>query len=283
MSIVQPDFSKLNEIDEQLLLAKLEAARAAIAHSGEKGRTLEGEVSALLRSFLPSEYGLSTGFVAYHGKGRVKLSSQLDVIIYDALRSGPIVRLATCDVFPLEAVYGYIEVKATIQSTSDDAEEYADNSIEKCLLQNKEIRSMEIRKYWTPGERSTLSRLRADKWMQIRSYVFAFEPQGEVAKDPEAFAKRMSNFGKRLGQPTHMHGVFIAGQGFYRHYPVAPEDPKEKENLYRVDYTTEQPFAYFKWSLIHALSRFPRYPEHWTPAIEKYYEERGKWKNCYPE
>jgi uncharacterized protein DUF6602 len=115
-----PNFSDLNAIEERLLLAKLEAVRAAIVHAGEKGRALENGVQTLLRSILPAEYGLSTGFVVYHTPEGPRLSSQLDIIIYDALRSSPIVSLETCDVFPLEAVHGYVEVKATLRSSSDE-------------------------------------------------------------------------------------------------------------------------------------------------------------------
>jgi len=44
-----------------------------------------------------------------------RLSSQLDIIIYDALRSGPIVSLETCDVFPwsrlrIRRSEGYIKI-----------------------------------------------------------------------------------------------------------------------------------------------------------------------------
>lgn len=61
-----PQFSELNAIEEKLLLAKLGAVRAAIAHAGEKGRALENGVRTFLRSILPAEYGLSNGFVVFH-------------------------------------------------------------------------------------------------------------------------------------------------------------------------------------------------------------------------
>ena len=102
-----PQFGDLNKIEEELLVAKLQAARKAIVHAGEKGRTLEHTVRSLLRAILPAEYGLSTGFVVFNSAEGPQLSSQLDIIIYDSIRSGPIITLETCDVFPLEAVYGW--------------------------------------------------------------------------------------------------------------------------------------------------------------------------------
>ena len=59
MSRSTPEFSDLSKIEEELLVAKLHAARKAISHAGEKGRALESEVLNLIRSFLPIEYGLS--------------------------------------------------------------------------------------------------------------------------------------------------------------------------------------------------------------------------------
>ena len=139
---MQPDFDALAEIDETLMQAKLGAVRAATAHPGEKGRELELHVRTLLRDFLPAEYKLTTGFVAWRpsGEQEIKLSSQLDIIIYDA-SLGPIIRFDAFDVVPLEAVYGYVEVKATISTGSLRAK----NSLAACLKANEAIRCMKTR------------------------------------------------------------------------------------------------------------------------------------------
>jgi hypothetical protein len=85
----------LLRLDERALNARLDAVRAVISHGGEKGRALEHQVMDLLRSMLPSEYGLTTGFIAHLANdGRPRLTPQLDIIVYDALRSGPLARLA---------------------------------------------------------------------------------------------------------------------------------------------------------------------------------------------
>ena len=278
-----PDFLALSKIEEDLLVSKLDAARMAISHAGEKGRSLEAEVMTLLRSFLPEEYGLTTGFVVYHTHNGPSLSPQLDVIIYDPIRSGPIARLATCDVLPLEAVYGYVEVKASLQSTSDSAKEFADNSIEMCIKKNQQVRDMTERRFWKPAEGSPVqAELVTTQWMSIRSYVFAFEAEGVVAKNPDLFAQRIADVSARFGPPVHLHGVFVAGHGYYttRAIDVSKASP---EDWYHTEYTTEQPLAAFKWSLIHGLARFPRFPGHWTPAVDKYHEDETTWKSRAPQ
>lgn len=216
MNDYHPNFLALSKIEEDLLVSRLDAVRKAISHSGEKGRSLEAEVTNLLRSFLPIEYALTTGFVVYHAQNGPSLSPQLDIIIYDPVRSGPLARLATCDVLPLEAVYGYVEVKAALQSTSDSAEKFADNSIEMCIKKNQQVRAMTERRFWKPTEGSPVqAELVRIPWMSIRSYVFAFEADGAVARHPDLFAQRIADVSARLGPPVHLHGVFVAGQGYY--------------------------------------------------------------------
>ncbi|SUS05698.1 conserved hypothetical protein [uncultured Defluviicoccus sp.] len=278
-----PQFAEFNRIEEDLLLAKLNAARSAIVHAGEKGRALEHEVRTLLRSFLPMEYGLSTGFVVFHTHSGPRLSSQLDIVIYDAVRSGPIIRLETCDVFPLEAVYGYVEVKATLQSSSDDADEWAENSVERCLEKNRVLRAMNERRFWAPLSGSRIETgLFTHEWMGLRSYVFAFEPVGAVARSLPALAQRMSNISKRLGPPTHVHGLLVANHGFLYTRPVDTRHAS-KADYYHVKYSADHPLSSFKTFLLQGLTTFPRPQLGWTPGIDQYFEKELKWDIRAPE
>jgi hypothetical protein len=279
----RPDILALSTIEEQLLLSRLDALRQTITHAGEKGRSLEGQTISLLRTFLPAEYGLSTGFVMFHGSDGPQLSSQLDIIIYDALRTGPIVRLTTCDVFPLEAVYGYIEVKASLQSTSDDAAAWPDNSLEKCIDNNRILRSMTDRRFWTPraGTSTGAEIIRTTDWPALRSYIFTFSADGATARNPKRFAQRLANYSARLGHPVHLHGVLIPGNAFYFTRPIDMLTAKA-EHAHHVQYTTDHPLAAFKWRLLHELARFPRFGKNWTPAIDQYVIKTS-WDTCAPQ
>lgn len=282
-----PQFAELSRIEENLLQAKLDSVRASITHAGEKGRALENGVLSLLRSMLPAEYGLSTGFVVFHTDHGPRLSSQLDIIIYDAIRSGPLISLETCDVFPLEAVYGYVEVKATLASSSDEAENLGDNSIEKCLTKSHELRCMKDRWYWMPILDSPVKAGRVpsewiEGWPAIRSYVFAFEASDGVTKDLGRLAQRIANYSRKLGSPVHLHGVFIVNHGFLYTIPVdgkiAPPD-----DYFHVRYTHDHPLLAFKTSLLLALARYPRTPQEWTPAVQQYFQYEPKWEVRKPE
>lgn len=116
------DLNELFRAQESLLRAKLGAARAGLSsHLGELGANLEVVTRTFLRSFLPHEYGLGRGFVIWRDKdsARPSVSSQLDIIIYDAVRGGPIADLETSQVYAMEHVYGYVEVKTVFTDHLD--------------------------------------------------------------------------------------------------------------------------------------------------------------------
>jgi hypothetical protein len=281
MALPSPDFGQFTAIEEKILSNKLDAIRAVLTHAGEKGRSVEGEVIAWLRNFVPAEYGLSTGFVVFHSPTGPKLSSQLDIIIYDAIRCGPVAHFEACDVFPLEAVYGYIEVKASLRST--DGVSPASNSIEKCILDNKVLRGMDGRRFWGSklGSVTDAELTEAVDWPAIRSYVLALSPEGAVAADPPRFAQQIATYSARIGNPVHLHGVLIAGSAFYITRPIDSQIAKP-EDYHHVEYTVEHHLAAFKWRLLHDLARFPRFPETYTPALDQY-GPVPNWKRCAPE
>ena len=276
------DYSKFTSIEKDVLTARLKSIRAVLQHAGEKGRVLEHEVASLIRVFLPNEYGLSTGFIAYHGNDGPNLSSQLDILIYDAVRGNPLINLGTCVVIPIEFVYAYIEVKATLKSSSDSAKKYADNSIERCIQKSKEIRSIIKRKFRIPVQGSTTKVQLIEKdCLPIRSYVFTFQAEGSVAKDPRAMAERLANFLKQTGNPAHLHGVFLADGAYFETVPVdsAKAGPSD---YFHIRYTTDNTLGMFKTSLISALTRFTRIPENWVPALDQYQGSVGNWEEIAP-
>jgi len=274
-----PNFLELSRAEESVLIARLQQTRAVLKHPGEKGKNLEGEVAGLLKTFLPSEYGISSGFIVYEESSEIRLSKQLDIIIYDAIRSGPIAKLTTCDVFPLEAVYAYVEVKSTITSTGDSAKEIAHNSIEKCIEDNLTLRRLQNRRFFTPSD----SPVKADEvgkpdFMPIRGYVFAFGAEGHVASQPETLAKRISEASRKAGKTAHLHGLFVLDLAYFETIPINEKVAKDSD-YQNVRYTVQHSLAAFRWQLFHSLSRFPRVPTSWAVNLERYNPARIDWKN----
>lgn len=275
-----PDFAALSHVEERLLAARLEAIRKSISHAGEKGRALEMQVRRILRDMLPPEYGLTTGFVVWNSPEGPSLSSQLDIIIYDAIRYSPLIHLESCDVLPLEAVYGYVEVKATIRSSSDDAKEPAEDSIEACIRKNAAIRKMRNRTYRVTLAGSPVSVERQQiNWLALRGYVVAFEPVGSVATNVDALASRMAEVLKR--ETAHLHGLLVPSHGFFYTRPVDPRTAAEDDHAHVV-YTAEHALLAFKTVLLQGLATFARPPEDWSPALETYFGSVVQWQEKTP-
>jgi len=274
------DFASLSKIDEDLLAARLNAVRLSISHAGEKGRALEHDVRTLLRDLLPAEYGLTSGFVASLRSGNPVLSQQLDIIIYDAIRHSPLIHLESWDVLPLEAVYGYVEVKASLCSTSDTAKSLAGNSIEECIRRNSVIREMRARFFRIPMGSPALPIIRQQRWLALRSYVVAFEATGATVKDANKFARRIAQVLKQQGD-AHIHGVLIPNHGFFYTIPV-DVNVASKDERFHVRYTTDHPLLAFKSTLLEGLATFQRPPDSWEPAIDLYFAHERQWQEQIP-
>lgn len=270
-----PDFKEFARVEEKALIAKLAAIRSSISHAGEKGRSLEIEVIKLLREFLPAAYGLSTGFVVWMSPLGPKLSQQLDIIIYDAVQYAPIVSLGSSDVFPLEAVYGYVEVKSTLRSS--EAKKLPLDSVEMCIEQNKAIREMKNRRYIRPVGGSPI-RFEAQNtdWLSIRSFIFAFEASGPVANDRESMAAAMRKKLMKVGNPAHIHGLYLGGVGYFATRAVDSSVAKPSD-YFHIIHTQAHPLLAFKTALLKALRSFPQPHRDWTPAIDNYYELVSDW------
>ena len=280
---MKPGFSKISDLQERALHDQLSAARELISHPAEKGRSLEGEVAGVLRELLPSEYGIGTGFIVSHGEGGPELSSQIDVIIFDAVRGGPLGRLAACEVYPIESVYGYVEVKASLSLSGKDSADPPYNSIHRCMSQNHQLRKLRTRQFWDTsygGSPIQTQLISAENWLSIRAFVFAFEADGSAAQDPQQLAQAMSNSARK--HDAHLHGVLVLDQSYCTTVPVNPQtaDPND---FHHVSFTTEHPFAAFKLHLLKALATFQRPPAYWVPALETYFDLPASWKRVSPD
>jgi hypothetical protein len=283
---------KYTAADESVLRAKLEAVRAAIDHPAEKGRSVEENVRQFIRGLLPNEYGVSSGFIAYHEnscqeesvlcdtedkityrytydvkKDKIAISPQLDIIIYDALRFGPVAQIGTCQVLPAESVYAYIEVKSTVNGKK---EKDRTSDLEKMLVQSQKVRDIRIRQYHAslPGThtRTVLVVKPIPDVVQIRAFGFALEGTGHASN-----ASELCNHLKKINA-THsgfFSGFYVYGVGFIRTHHAENSNDPEKGEFEIVD--EHSPLTEFRNSLYASLYRFPRPPQEWVPAIDRYF------------
>ena len=277
---MKPNFSKVSQRQEKALLDQLFAARDLITHGPEKGRSLEGEVAAVVRAMLPAEYGVGTGFVAYHGDDGPKLSSQLDIVIFDAAKGGPLARLATCEVYPIESVFAYIEVKATLRVAGRHVAKPGAGTLQSCMHQNNILRTIKTRMYWSPMSGSPMmDTLLSYETLSMRGFVFAFEAKGDVAKDSDQLAQKMSDAAQKYD--AHLHGVLILDQ-VYLTTRAIDVNTAQPADYYHVSYTMQNAFAAFRLHLLRALGTFSRPPDGLIPAIDTYYDQDRSWKKAAP-
>jgi hypothetical protein len=292
----KPDFHDFASAEEDLLRSKLNSIKTSLSHPGEKAESAGIEMRQLIRDLLPSEYGVGTGFIAYHAnesieekqivdkgatsyrytyhadRDSITLSAQLDIVIYDALKSGPIIRLGTCEVFPLEGVYGYIEVRSSIGKRKDKQGKTAMQGI---FEKSNALQSLRTRLYWRPLK-GTYNRAVAFPFplrecIPIRSYVFILDGEALGSKK-EIHEIIQADFQNYCGSEAFVHGVYVNGKGFYR--SIASEESMTKAKC-TISLLNGAPLSEFKKALYIDLSRFQRAPDGCTIAVDKYFDQTG--------
>jgi hypothetical protein len=105
------DTKKLFQRISQRMRADFNAS-AEIGHSGSKGTVREHFLCDFLRERLPQRYGIGSGEIA--ARTRNTLSRQCDVIVYDKLNGVVLYSSDNMQVYPVDCVYGIIEVKSAL-------------------------------------------------------------------------------------------------------------------------------------------------------------------------
>jgi hypothetical protein len=103
------DLKELLRLTEEELLARFRAA-GYVEHLGDRGENREEILRNFLDKNLPRRYGIGKGAVVT--KEGVQ-SHSADIVVYDAIEC-PILYAERTQVFPIEGVYGLIEVKSRL-------------------------------------------------------------------------------------------------------------------------------------------------------------------------
>ena len=111
------DLNKLFEGSLRRLRVEADFFSRLTEHSPELGRLNETHLERLLRDYLPPKFGIGTGFIACGGPAPTQ-SPQCDIIVYDALNNAPLYKSEAWSIFPIEMVYGVIEVKTKLTTTA---------------------------------------------------------------------------------------------------------------------------------------------------------------------
>jgi hypothetical protein len=131
MSEATFDLEKLMEGTISQLRLEADYFSTLTTHNPEKGRLNETHLVKMLRRYLPPKFGIGTGFIMAGGE-RIIQSSQCDIIIFDAVNNAPFYFSDAWQIYPIEMVYGVIEVKTKINKSE----------IKKTLRKCAELREM---------------------------------------------------------------------------------------------------------------------------------------------
>jgi hypothetical protein len=193
----------------QVLRTEAEHFSRLTDHKPEHGRLNEGHLVKLLRGYLPSKVGIGTGFIV-NGGDDYRQSPQCDIILYDAINNAPLYASEAWSIYPIEMVYGVIEVKTKLDAST------LKSAFTKCA----EIRSMAKagggkgnQAYLIAGARSP--HYRTD--LAPRFFVFGYDGW----KNKSGLAKSFKG-ATRTSETAHIHGICSLREGgsfFMQHIP----------------------------------------------------------------
>ena len=155
---IQSSFEQLFAGHKQILETEADYFSTLTKHPGEKGWLNESHLTKLIARYLPKKFGIGTGFVVSSKSFQEKRGKQLDLIIYDALNNSPLYQSESFGIFPVEMVYGYIEVKTTLRP----------DNLGDAFEANREVRALQNDKHYLGGHVNKLA---------PRFYIFAYKSE----------------------------------------------------------------------------------------------------------
>jgi hypothetical protein len=179
-------------------------AKRLVSHRAEKGRVVESVVKSALRTILPGRFSLGTGF-AITASG--KCSSQLDIVIYDQLANAPITLEGGTGLFPIECIYGFVEVKSVLDREAIGAAAKAIGAVRRFATEKRYIA------YGSVDDGRGNATVAASEFQDVlppRSFIFAINSSyGDVATVTDALSVDTVEHG------AHVHGLAVLDKGWF--------------------------------------------------------------------
>jgi hypothetical protein len=182
-----------------------------VGHKGERGRANEQIVRGIIRGLLPKRFSIGTGFAVSSKDAR---SAQLDIVLYDELVNTPLSLMGDVSAFPIECIYGAVEVKSLLDKAR--LEEAA-----KSIGQLRKFK--EHKRYYRPtklvhdgkGNFFEVPTNPADEKDDLvirlapRNYIFAFNTKWKLSTLIAKLHKASDAYG------AFFHGVVVLKKGWF--------------------------------------------------------------------
>lgn len=201
MTDVRTYVGHLELVAEQLA----KQASDLINHPGEKGRASEQIARGIIRAILPKKFSIGTGFIV---SSRGHRSRQQDLVLFDETMNAPILLAGDVGIFPVECVYGTVEIKSTLNG----------KTIREAAESIAEVRGFGRRRYYktralleTKRGRKTTLAMHEIQWINKfapRSYLFAFNTRHTI--------EWLENEVRKVSAETgaFFHGVIVLKKHF---------------------------------------------------------------------
>ena len=181
-----------------------------LPHSGERGRNNEERFREFLARILPTKFSVGSGFVVC-SESSVRVSSQTDVVLFDEFHNAPIHRELASHVYPVEIVYGTVEVKGRLEK----------RDLKKICEDIAKVRALGQHRYYLkygaepktaaqPTKR-VVGQTELHSEVPPRAFVFAYEQRGW--KSLSDFLKSLKEVARDL--PVHIHGLAVLDSDWY--------------------------------------------------------------------
>lgn len=232
---------------QKIFRLQSEVLTGVLPHPGERGRNDEERVREFLRKVLPRKFSVGTGFLVCSERS-VPPSSQTDVVIFDEVHNSPLHSELAAFVYPVEMVYGIVEVKGLLKPSN----------LTKCVADIAKVRKLSKSKHYVqygvqpvsqdnPGQ-LVVAAFELTDHLAPRSFVFAYDITGW--ESPEAFALSWKN-ALTANRDGHIHGVVVLSKDWFL-YQVAHSGTEVQLKHFSGDALLR-----FVSCLIHTLASFP--------------------------
>jgi len=247
---------------EDSLIKLLHAKRSGIDDRTGKGSATERVVEEqLLAPHLPPGFRLCKGAVV-DAATPDKQSPAIDRVIYDHSAASPLLYDDAHSIFPLEAVCGLVEITMNLDATK----------LREDVGRMVSVKAMKKRRYLVPVPNSSTKVFRIEQdALPPRSFVIGLP--SDSSWNPATIAAALRQIQQDLGPPTHIHGLYVIGVGFFHTVPIdSPSEP-----MYRIGgWTGPNRLFRFTTAFRLAFDRWGTLPTGWSVDLHDYVA--GEWK-----
>jgi hypothetical protein len=217
-----------------------EILTAVLPHYGERGRNDEDRTRAFLGRVLPRRFSLGTGFVVCSDP-ELGPSSQTDIVVYDEIYNAPLHRELAAFVFPVEMVYGTVEVKGLLKQ-SDLVPTFKKIAYVRRLSKHKVYVDYGSKQVGEPGQ-TVVQKVEISSDHAPRAFLFAY------AADWASIEAMSAAVNAALHQVpgTHLHGLIVVDKDWFL-YQVA------HDRELRLKTFTNKSLLRFTTNMNHALA-----------------------------